>query len=70
MDFSKLVEFFKLGKRPSFILAGIGWIFLLLPDGVREVLEITESLFVIKPYIGSVTLIFSAYFILHLLYYQ
>ncbi len=68
MDFTKLVEFFKLGKRPSFILAGIGWVFLLLPDGVREVLGITELSLVIEPYIGSLTLIFSAYLIFYLLY--
>lgn len=68
MDWTKLIEFLNLGKRPSFILAGIGWVFLLIPDDMRQMLRMTELSAKISPYVGGLTFIFSTYFVLYFAY--
>jgi len=64
----KILSYAKLGKLPSFVLAIVFWVFILLPEAIVEVLGLQEILQNNRPSLGIGAILFSAYYISILLY--
>ena len=65
---NKIFQIGKLGKLPSFVLGCICWTFILLPNGLSDLLGITELINENRSYLGLGAILFTIYLISFILY--
>ena len=59
----RILQLFKLGKLPAFLIMFISWIFVLLPNNVTEYLLITDIIEEYKPQISLTAILSTSYFL-------